>query len=160
MKVLITFVSAIILLLNNDIDWFRNKFQSAKNFKAEASNFYQNTEKITSDDAILLGYKAAGKMLQSKFEKDKHLKKELFKQGALDLNELIEENPKNIEIRFIRLAIQQNTPAILKYQSNINDDKQFVLPNFKKASVKQQMVMKDYILSSSKFTEIEKKSIQ
>lgn len=160
MKFLIAFICSLTLLFNNEIDWFRNNFQSAKNFKAEASAFYLKSESITSSDPILLGYKAAGKMLQSKFEKNKQLKKDLFKEGATTLNDLIEDNPKNIELRFIRLAVQQNTPAILKYNGNINDDKQFILSNYKNAHVKQQLMIKDYVLSSNKFTDSEKKSLQ
>ena len=159
MKYLIIIISIFTLFFTNDLDWFRKNFQTAHTNKEQALVFYQNTNKITNSDPVFLAYKEAGKMTQSKFEKNRQLKKDLFKEGALALNRLIEQNPNNIEVRFIRLTIQQNTPAILKYNQNIKADKQFVWSNFKHTDSKIQKIIKEYVLSSNKFSEVEKKKL-
>lgn len=159
MKFFIALISSLLFFFVSDLDWLRSHFQEAHKNKGNATNFYKKAESIMSNQVAVLGYKAASKMLESKYDKNKELKRELFKQGATDLNELIIANPKNVEIRFIRLAIQQNTPSFLKYNSDITSDKTFIFTNYKSQDVQLQNLIKDYVLASNKFTESEKKSL-
>ncbi len=75
-------------------------------------------------------YKGALMMKKSSFEKTPKDKIELFKQGKTLLEKEIGANSKNTEYRFLRLIIQENTPAILKYQSNIAEDAQWIEANY------------------------------
>lgn len=158
MKIILYFATAVLFLIA-DLAGIRKQFQSAHQNQEQAKMFYQRTEKISQTDAASQAYKAAAKMILSKYEKNRAPKKELFKSGALRLNELIEANPNNVEIRFIRLTIQQNTPAILKYNANITEDKHYVLTQYKNCDAQLQPYIKQYIINSPKFNQAEKNSL-
>lgn len=50
------------------------------------------------------------------------VKLKTFKAGATVLEKLIEQEPTNVELRFLRLIIQENAPKILKYHNNLQED--------------------------------------
>jgi hypothetical protein len=52
-----------------------------------------------------------------------------FKEGKKNIEQAIKNEPNNVELRFIRLSIQKNTPTFLGYQSNIQEDKKFIMNN-------------------------------
>ena len=52
-----------------------------------------------------------------------------FKKGKKNIEQAIENDPKNVEIRFIRLSVQKNTPSFLGYKSNIKEDTAFIKEN-------------------------------
>ncbi|RRJ91008.1 hypothetical protein EG240_07345 [Paenimyroides tangerinum] len=45
-----------------------------------------------------------------------------FKKGKIELENAIKQDPKNVELRFLRLSIQANVPKILNYDQNIKSD--------------------------------------
>ncbi len=49
-----------------------------------------------------------------------------FNQGREGLEKLIAKHTENIELRFLRLTIQENVPDFLEYNSNKKEDKEFV----------------------------------
>ncbi|UYW00986.1 hypothetical protein K5I29_10870 [Flavobacterium agricola] len=151
MKFLLTCISAFMLFFA-DLDSARKQFQSAQTNKTQALQFYQTTNQWTTQDPVLIAYQAAGKMVQSKFEKGKQQKKDLFKTGATQLNQLIASHPNQVELRFIRLTIQQNTPALLKYNANIDEDKAVIFSQYKNTDAKLQTFIKQYVETSNKFT--------
>lgn len=81
---------------------------------------------------------------KSNAQKDVKIKIATFKKGAGLIEETIESNPDNIEYRFIRYIIQENAPKILKYNSNLTEDKVFIESNFDKASIFIQKEIKKY----------------
>lgn len=52
-----------------------------------------------------------------------------FKEGKKNIEQAINKEPENAELRFIRLSIQKNTPFFLRYKSNILDDTEFIKKN-------------------------------
>jgi len=49
-----------------------------------------------------------------------------FKKGKENLEKLIVANKENVELRFLRLTIQENLPALLGYSDNKKEDKEFI----------------------------------
>jgi len=95
---------------------------------------------------------------KGRFEKGVKQKSIVFKNGVLLVEDALKNEPNNIEIRFIRLTIQQNSPKILKYKSHITEDKDFILSHYEKIeSNKLKNYIRDYILNSNNFTESEKR---
>lgn len=93
-------------------------------------------------------YLSALYMKQSDFEKDLKTKIEKFKKGAMILEEEISLNTNNVEYRFIRLIIQENSPKILKYNQNIIEDKQMILDNFSKLETQLKSEIEKYAKNS------------
>ncbi len=72
----------------------------------------------------------------------------LFKTGRAKLEAAIAKDKDNIEYRFLRLIIQENSPKIVKYKSDIEQDSQLVRSNFKNLSESLQLVITDYSKTS------------
>ena len=54
-----------------------------------------------------------------------------FKLGVLWLESSIENDFCNIELRFLRLSVQNNAPSFLNYNNYIEEDKNYLASNYK-----------------------------
>jgi len=110
-----------------------------------------------SGPVVLVGYKAAAITLQAKQQKGAKQKKAKFKEGVDLLEKIITAHPNEIELRLIRLSIQENAPKLLKYRDEISADKQFISTHF---SSQKSKALKDhirgYVLQSEAFSSQEK----
>jgi hypothetical protein len=52
------------------------------------------------------------------------------------LSEAIKKEPKNLEIRFMRYICQEKTPSFLGYKENLEEDKKFILSEYKTRKMK------------------------
>lgn len=127
--------------------------------KINALDFYETMEKYDNNNETLLAYKGAAIAIKAKYLKTVKEKKEWFTKGATILENSIKSNPNNIESRLIRLSIQENTPKILKYKQNIEEDKKQILLLYSKQSNDLKLYVKDYVSQSKIFTELEKQQI-
>jgi len=76
---------------------------------------------------VLLAYRGASSAASAGIVNGVNKKFSYFKQGQADLEQAIYLDPKNPEIRFLRLATQTNVPVFLFYKSDIREDKKMVL---------------------------------
>lgn len=143
------------------IDAVREAYKAAASNKNMVDNLYQLTSSISNQDKPeLIVYKGAAIALKAKYAKTIKAKKEGFITGVTIVNKTIENNPNNIEARFVRLTIQENTPKFLGYKNNLEDDKNFIVKQF--AYIKSNTLkkyLKEYISQSKVFTNEEKKLI-
>lgn len=112
-----------------------------------------------NDDATFVAYKGALLTVKAKFTKVLKDKKTFFKEGVSYLEKAISNAPKNLEIRCLRLGVQENSPKIVGYKDSINEDKQFILDNFKSVSDPEiKKFISDYARISKVFSAAEKQS--
>jgi hypothetical protein len=76
---------------------------------------------------VLLAYKGASSAASAGQVDGVKNKFSYFKKGKSDLEQAIKLDPKDPEIRFLRLATQTNAPGFLLYKGNISEDKDLVL---------------------------------
>ncbi len=76
--------------------------------------------------ASIVGYVVSLKMKQAKYKFLPWDKMMVFNKQKNNLEKLIKENPNNIHLIYIRLIIQENTPRLLGYFSNIESDKKIL----------------------------------
>lgn len=135
MKILILSLFTLFLLSSKGIEDLRLVFQNASLNEQNAVLFNEMTQqKLSIDKNLLSAYAGASETLLAKFGATPAEKLKLFKSGKAKIEKAVEKDPSNIEIKLIRLIIQNNVPPILKYSDNIEDDKEFILGNFKNAS--------------------------
>jgi hypothetical protein len=127
---------------------------NAKEFVTKLAGISNN------DDKILVAYKAASILLESKFEKKLGQKMERFKEGAKLLEATIKSDPSNIEMRMIRLSIQEDVPGITGYKKNIKEDKKFITTYYAAQGVALKDYLKDFVLQSKSFSEKEKQFVK
>ncbi len=95
--------------------------------------FVRSTTNITSCDSLIqfclnektpqqIAYLGAGFMLKSRHSR----KLKYFKEGKKILEEIIKKYPSFVELRWIRYCIQMNSPKILNYKQNIENDKSII----------------------------------
>ena len=89
-------------------------------------------------------YRGALLMKKSELKKSKREKIILFKQGRLLLEGVIKKENQNAEFRFLRLIIQENCPAFLRYHDNIKDDADKVKQFYKNFSPQLKREVAEY----------------
>lgn len=159
MKTIVLFIGITAMLLKLDITSVRTAYKAAVLSKSEAIAFHEKLQKVTKQNKkTFVAYKGAAITLIAKQQKSVKQKKELFKEGVALVEYAVKKEPNNIEIRFIRLSIQQNIPKFLKYHKQIDTDKAFILKHLKTVkSTDLKKYITSYILQSKHFTEEEKK---
>ncbi|WP_053978227.1 hypothetical protein [Mangrovimonas xylaniphaga] len=158
MKILFLFVSAFILFQALDLKEVRVAYKEAAHDSAKVDGFYNSMLKVTKDDDVsLVAYKGAAIALKARQAQTIKEKKEGFMEGVSFIEFAIEKAPSAIEPRFVRLGIQENTPKLLKYKEDIEEDKTMILNQFETIdSPNLKGHIKDYILQSKVFTTEEK----
>lgn len=136
----------------------RDAYITAHGDKERTLAFYESLSEVTKDNSnVLVAYKAASTIMVAKFEKGAPQKKELFKEGALLLEYAVASEPKNIEIRVVRMSIQENAPKFLKYNKNISEDKELISNEYQKlTNASLKAFVKSFVLHSDEFTALEK----
>lgn len=158
MKLFFFFIGITTVLFNIDLTSVRDSYKEAVVSKEKTVALYEEVVTIKkTDNKKLVAYKGAITALKAKYEKGVKTKKELFKKGVTLVEYAVKSKPNDIEIRFIRLTIQQNIPAFLKYNSNKEEDKKFIITNFKFIkSFHLKKHIQGYVLQSEHFSKEEK----
>ncbi|WP_055443978.1 hypothetical protein [Lacinutrix himadriensis] len=159
MKLIILLITVVSLNLQSlNLDVVRDAYKLAAQDKTKTEAFNTSLATVTKKDKVeLVAYKGAAMALVAKHAKTLKAKKEGFVEGVTLVEYAITKAPNNIELRFIRIGIQENTPKLLKYKGNIEEDKLFLLKQFsgiQSSALKKHI--KDYILQSKAFTDEEK----
>lgn len=109
------------------------------------------------DDANLAAYKGALLTIKAKFTGPIKDKKKYFKEGVSLLENAISIEPENIELRCLRMGVQENSPKILRYKGNIDADKQFLIDNFNSVkNIEIKELIEGYVRQSTHFSATEK----
>ncbi len=158
MKLLIFFIGFAALFTKLDVADVRLEYKKAAQSKEKTMALFSQLENISKhDEIVLVAYKGAVTTLKSRYQNGFKNKKTTFKEGVSLINFAIEKQPNNIEIRFVRMSVQQNVPKFLGYNFNLEEDKKFIFSRLDKVkSPELQSYIKEYILHSNHFTEEEK----
>lgn len=113
-----------------------------------------------NDDPVLIAYKGAVGTMMAAYAHGLNEKKQIFRDGRELLEYAVATEPDNVEIRCIRLSVQENVPKITGYRKNQEEDKAFILQHY--ASMKDadaQAFVKGFAGQSESFTESERQSL-
>ncbi|MDR0228195.1 MAG: hypothetical protein LBI72_03935 [Flavobacteriaceae bacterium] len=129
----------------------RESFEGAGDTAAKAEAFYTQSLKLGDDD-VSNAYKGAALITKGKYEKGIKNKKTLIVKGAGLLDKAVENKPKDLEIRLVRLIVQEHLPSIVKYKSNMQEDKQVIVANYSKQTADLKKWISTYAKQSKVFT--------
>lgn len=149
MNILISLFLLLGVYFQTDLATVRSNFEKAGDSKGNTTIFYNSLKDYNGKDNTIAAYKGAAFALQARYTGDRKHKKELFVAGAKDLEAAIAKDPTNVELRFIRLIIQENTPKILKYKGDLTTDKQMIITSFAKQPTVVKEAIKRYALKKS-----------
>ena len=97
--------------------------ESLKAFETMLINF-------NNPDNTILGYIGMSFMLKAKYAWLPNDKWQYFNKGKKFLESSISKDPNNIELKFMRFCIQNNTPSFLRYNKNLETDKLYIFKSF------------------------------
>jgi hypothetical protein len=140
-----------------DVSKVRAAYGSLEKDPVATQALYDVLKDVSEEKTLLAGYKGAIVMLQAKHVKGIKNKKKLFKDGLVLLEGAIEVYPNNIEMRTLRMSIQENAPKFLKYNKQIEEDKKFILENLKNTtSSSVKVFVNSYVSQSKLFSDSER----
>lgn len=148
-----------LVLVSPNLTEIREKYPLASAEKEVAQQMHAALSDVTKEDhSVLVAYKGGIATLMAKHAKGVKDKKAFFQEGVAFLEHAVSEDPTNIEIRCIRLGVQENSPKFLKYKSDIENDKQFILEHFSaEPSNEIKDFVKAFVQQSSIFNPTEKR---
>lgn len=156
-----TFLALLILVSfvshSQDLETIRSKYPKAKDSSEITDQMYEELSGVSGENHVLSAYKGAISALKADFAKGIRNKTDFFKEGSELLDQAVAAEPQNVEIRYLRLTVQENAPRIVGYHGNIDEDKEVIKSNFhslKSDSLKS--VIRGFIEISSNFDEDEK----
>lgn len=159
MKLVVFLICSITFcMVSADISELRRTYPKANASEQVTDELFTKLSPISkTDDAVLVAYKGAVSTLKAKYAQGLRNKKDFFKSGAELIEYAVATQPKNIEIRCIRLGVQENSPKVVGYKENIEEDKGFLLYYFEDVSSEEiREFVKNYALQSSVFDASEK----
>jgi len=161
MKLLMTLFLLVNFAGTPDLATIRKMYSDVAKSETNAKEFTERLSGVSnSDEKILVAYKAASILLESKFESIIGSKISRFKEGAKLLEATLKSDPNNIEIRMIRLSIQEDVPGITGYKKNIKEDKKFITAHYSEQNAALKEYLKNFVLQSKSFSEKEKQFVK
>ena len=106
----------------------------------QSANDEDKTEQLLSDlsgnlsDPLLIAYRAGTEALMGKFSSIPWTKYSYCKQAMKSFQDAVSKDPSNIEIRYLRIAVQANLPSFLNMSENIEEDKKVIIQNIQTSS--------------------------
>lgn len=106
----------------------RTLYQKAATSKSNCEELLNRLASCNKNTHTLYyGYKGSATMMMAQYVSNPFTKLSYFKRGKKMLEAAIATDKNNIELRFLRLAVQQKAPAFLGYKHSIDADKTFLL---------------------------------
>ena len=127
-SLLITVLMMIIAtsFSQTSVDRLRKAFFAMKSERCGAETLFKMANQDNYNDAVVQAYAGAGEAAMAECMSGPLDKLGTFKRGKKNLEEAMEKDAADAEIRFLRFATQANIPFLLAYD-NMRDDKQVIL---------------------------------
>ncbi len=113
----------ILFLSSTNIKEVVEEFHSLETRESEIV-FVENYTQ--SSQPSILAYVCAVEMKQAEYSHNPISKLRVFKRTKKKLDSLIQTNPTDVHLRYVRLLLQEKTPGILGYNDYIEEDKLFL----------------------------------
>ena len=132
MKKIIIFIllANINYVFSQDVKHLRKLYLTSYNNKSKCDSLSRYLNLFDKKNYTIDAYIGANNLLISKFSKNIVKKFKYFEEGKNLIEQAIKNDPKNIEIIFIRYLNQINCPWFLNYNQNLVEDRDFLIKNF------------------------------
>jgi len=131
MKKLISFLLLLFsnLCYGNDIEKIREIYFFSDKDENICDSISLLLKNMNSENNLVLAYNGANTLLYCTKTNNVFKKFSYFEQGKYMIEQAIKNEPKNVEIAFLRYINQKNTPWYLNYKKNIEEDYKFIIQN-------------------------------
>jgi hypothetical protein len=112
---------------SKEIKMVRLGFYEAIQDSKKARPLSKIISSFNSTDAVIKVYEGASFAIMAQNKWNPFAAIKLLKKANLTMKKAVYSLPENIEIRFIRFAVQKNIPAFLRLSPNLIEDKKFII---------------------------------
>ena len=114
----------------NNLNQVRESYIASAQSEENINKLISTCEEYKSkNDSIIYAYRTVADLMLIKYKYNPLYKLKLFTECSRELDLIVTNNFKNIEIRFLRYCIQKQTPRFLGYNDNQELDYQFIIQN-------------------------------
>lgn len=111
-----------------DLEYIRTNYSKTVKNKELCKNLIDALEN-SENSAVMTAYLGGLQAIWANHVNNPISKLNTFTKGKKNIELALKKDSNNIEIRYIRLSIQKNSPTILGYQSAIKMDEEFIEKN-------------------------------
>ena len=144
--------------------------QSLRDLYAQAVEVEEKNKELTvlieslpASNVMVLAYKGSNTALRAKYAINPYVKWNLLKESFTYFDATVKKDAENIEIRFLRFAVESIIPAFLNMSKHIGEDKELIFRKINTFYQAEQQLTEDYIeflLKSSHLTPSEKERLK
>lgn len=139
----------------------REYYDQAPRSEEATQSLIRLVEGHTESSAVLLAYQASATMMMANHVGNPFKKISYFREGKKLLEQAVEREPSNVEVRFLRFAAQSEIPGFLGYKDNLKEDKQLILQQIARLQDKHlQELIVTYMMRSDDLTQQEKEQLK
>jgi hypothetical protein len=127
---------------------YRTLLQKGENSEVAAKKLIEKSSMAFSEtkQPIYAGFLAVGKFFMAKHVFNPLKKMSYFNEGKNTMEAAIKSDPKNLEVRLMRLITQESVPKFLGYYQNIKEDRIFLTRDYKKTADNDlKIYIKEYL---------------
>lgn len=136
------------MVFSQNLDEFRTLLKSGETSEVATKSLIEKSESSykTTKKPIYKGFLAVGKFLMANHAFNPLKKMSYFNEGKKNLETAINDDPKNLELRLMRLITQEKIPKILNYHQKIVEDRNFLTKEYHNTSDQNlKLFIKEYL---------------
>ncbi len=147
--------------------FFQDKLETSRELYQKAEKEQRYAEELLELSGnqkevapVFQGYHGAAHMMMAKHVGNPFSKLSYFKKGKRILEEAIEADNQNIELRFLRFSVQSEAPGFLGYKDAVEEDKNLLIESLKElGDTRLEQMIRSFLLKSKNLTEVEKQKL-
>ncbi|MBL4708282.1 MAG: hypothetical protein JKY48_07580 [Flavobacteriales bacterium] len=97
---------------------------------------YKIFKKVENPSGKTLAYKGAIEAIMTKITWNIFKKMYFLRESEKSFKQAVQKNPNDVEVRFMRMAVQFEIPAYLGFSEEIDTDKDFIVKHIHEFNVK------------------------
>jgi len=115
-----------------DVSTIRNRYYQATLDAAQAEFLLQTLNEVDHPEALIVAYRGATEAIMAKLRWNLFRKYHFLNQSIDHLNQAVARDPDNVEIRFLRFAVQYHIPGILGFSNALEQDREVIVKNIQR----------------------------
>lgn len=120
-----------VMLLAQELAAERELYPVAHKDEQASTELLKLTAGADTSVATQMAYRGAALMVAAQFANGIGGKLKLFKEGKDLMAQAAHAAPESVEVRFLRMTVQENAPGFLQYKGDLQQDKEFILGHFR-----------------------------